>query len=57
MVIFKNEFIHVFIPYTQYGIEVQDNYIAVHFQRSFHDMGGGLKSAAQFSSSSSSFRL
>ena len=44
--------------YTQYvGIEMQDNYIAVHFQRSFHDMGGGRKSAVKFSSSSSSARL
>ena len=36
---------------------MQDNYIAVHFQRSFHDMGGGRKSAVEFSSSSSSVRL
>ena len=32
------------------GIEMQDNYIAVQFQRSFHDMGGGRKSAVEFSS-------
>ena len=36
------------------GIEMQDNYIAVQFQRSFHDMGGGRKSAVEFSSFSSS---
>ena len=39
------------------GIEMQDNYIAVQFQRSFHDMGGGRKSAVEFSSFSSSFKL
>ena len=39
------------------GIEMQDNYIAVQFQRSFHDMGGGRKSAVEFSSFSSSFSL
>ena len=26
---------------------MQDNYIAVHFQRSFHDMGGDCKSAVE----------
>ena len=47
--------VHIIVlyAYTQYRIEMQDNYIAVHFQRSFHDMGGGLKSAVEFSSSSS----
>ena len=50
---------HVVIcMHTLYGIEMQDNYIAVHFQRSFHDMmGGGRKFAVEFSSSSSSVRL